>query len=265
MPIGSSDPVIQKPSFAGGSSVNCRLMGAKSMVARSAVPWFDVATYTPTGTTIPIATSPGKGRIRTTDGTIFVVDWYNDNIYSIDPDTLVTVSADIGTSLWDLVIHPTGSPLYAIDRGTDQVHVVDPETLTVLTSVPTGDDPWAIDITPDGTKLFVACEDSSNVTVIDTATNTVITNILLAAGGSRPRDVDILADGSFAYVPNGGVPGGDAVFVIDTSTLIQEDVITITGDSNSNVIAVAPEPMGGFIFRDGFEDGTTNAWAVTLP
>jgi len=224
----------------------------------------DVATHTPTGVTVPVTGWAGKGRVRPSDGTIFIVEWYGNELYAIDPVSLEVTPADIGSSLWDLTIHPSGAPLYAIDRGTDQVHVVDPDALTVTTSVPVGDDPWGIDITPDGSKLFIANEDSSNVTVVDTATNTVITTITLAAD-SDPRDVDIIADGSLAYVPNGSVSGDDGVYVIDTATFAVVDTITISGDSNGNVIAVAPEPFGGLLFRDGFESGDTTAWTLTTP
>lgn len=227
----------------------------------------DVATHTPTGTTIPINSvylGAGKGRVRPGDGTLFIVDWYNDFIYSIDPVSLAVTSADIGTSLWDLAIHPSGTPLYAVDRGTDQVHVVDPATLTVTTSVPVGDDPWGIDITPDGSLVFVANEDSSNVTVIDTTTNSVVQTIPLAADAD-PRDVDINSAGTLAYVPNGSVAGDDGVYVIDTATWAIVDIITVSGDSNSNVVAVAPEPEGGLIFRDGFETGDTNGWTSATP
>lgn len=229
-----------------------------------AVVLVDVATHLPTGATVSIPSGPGKGRVRPSDGTVFVVDWYDDFLYSIDPVTLAVASADIGSSLWDLAIHPSGSPLYAIDRGSDQVHVVDPDALTVTVSVPVGDDPWGIDITPDGAKLFIANEDSSNVTVIDTATNTVITTIALAADAD-PRDVDISLDGALAYVPTGTITGDDGVYVIDTATHTVVDVITISGESNSNALAVAPEPAGSLVFRDGFEDGDTGAWSSTTP
>lgn len=136
----------------------------------AAIVLVDVATHALTGTTVPMADDPGKGRIRPSDGTFFVVDWYDDFVHAIDPVTLTVTSADIGTSLWDLAIHPSGSPLYAIDRGTDQMHVVDADTLVVSTSVPVGDDPWGIDISPDGNTIFVANEDDSSVTVIETAT-----------------------------------------------------------------------------------------------
>lgn len=229
-----------------------------------AVVLVDVATHTPTGVTVPVTGWAGKGRVRPSDGTVFIVEWYGNELYAIDPVSLVVTPADIGSSLWDLAIHPSGAPLYAIDRGNDVVRVVDPDTLTETTSVAVGDDPWGLDITPDGSTLFVANEDSSSVTVIDTTTNTVLTTIVLAADAD-PRDVDISADGSLAYVPNGSVVGDDGVYVIDTATFVVVDTITISGDSNSNVIAVAPEPMVGLIFHDGFEGGDTTAWSSTVP
>lgn len=224
----------------------------------------DVATHTPTGTTVAIPPGPGKGEVRPSDGTIFVVDWYDDFVHAIDPGTLAVTSADIGTALWDLTIHPSGAPLYVIDRGSDQLHVVDPATLTVTTSITVGSDPWGLDITPDGKTLFVANEDSSNVTVIDTLTNTVVTTIALP-GDADPRDVDILADGSMAYVPTGSVTGDDGVYVIDVQSLSVVDTITVTGDSNANAVAVAPEPLAGLVFRDGFESGDTGAWSSSAP
>jgi YVTN family beta-propeller protein len=228
----------------------------------------DVATHTPTGETVTIPSpylGAGKGRVRPSDGRVFVVDWYGDLVFSIDPATLTIIdSAAVGDSLWDLAIHPSGSPLYIIDRGTDQVHVVDAETLAVVTSIPTGDDPWGIDITPGGKTLFIANDDSSSVTVIDTSTNTVETTIGLGAGVD-PRDVDINAAGTLAYVTSGDISGDDGVFVIDIATLTQVDFITISGAANSNVIAVAPEPFGDPIFFDGFESGDTTAWTSTVP
>jgi YVTN family beta-propeller protein len=229
----------------------------------NAVVLVDVATHTPTGVTVATTGSPGKGRVWSAGGTLFIVEWYGSELYAIDTGSLAVTSAVVGSSLWDLAIHPSGAPLYAIDRGTDQVHLVDPDTLTVTTSVAVGDDPWGLDITPDGSTLFIACEDGSSVSVIDTATNLVIETIPLAADAD-PRDVDISADGAFAYVPNGSVTGDDGVVVIDTATLTIADIITVSGDSNGNVVAVAPEPLV-FIFTDGFESGDTSAWSSTVP
>lgn len=35
--------------------------------------------------------------------------------------------------------------------------------------------------------------------------------------------------------------------------------------SNGNALAVAPEPLGGFVFRDGFESGDTTGWTSASP
>ena len=254
---------------AGGYPVNIAFDaagGTAYVSARdgNAVVLVDVATHTPTGATVPIPAGPGKGRVRPSDGTIFVVDWYDDFIHAIDPVTLAVTSADVGTSLWDLAIHPSGAPIYVIDRGTDQVHVVDPDTLAVTTSVSVGDDPWGIDITPDGSTLFVANEDSANVTVIDTSNNTVVTTIHLEPGAD-PRDVDITSDGAFACVPAGDEPGGSDLYLINVSTLTIQLIISDGTGSNGNALAVAPEPLGGLIFRDGFETGDTTGWASVTP
>lgn len=248
---------------AGGYPVNIAFdaMGSTAYVSArdgNAVVLVDVATHSLSGATIPIPAGPGKGRVRPSDGTIFVVDWYDDFIHAIDPVTLAVTSADIGSSLWDLVIHPSGSPLYAIDRGTDQVHVVDPDTLTVTTSVPVGDDPWGIDITPDGSKLFIANEDSSDVTVINTSDNSVAMTIALDPDAD-PRDVDITADGQHACVPTGSLSDLDGLYVIDVVSPGGGTIFTAAG-TNSNALAVAPEPLGGMIFHDGFESGDTTGW-----
>jgi len=83
--------------------------------------------------------------------------------------------------------------------------------------------------------------------------------------GSDPRDVDITSDGVFACVPAGDEPGGSDLYVIDIATLTGHWIISVGGESNSNVIAVAPEPLGGLIFSDGFESGDTIAWTLTTP
>ena len=68
-----------------------------------------------------------------------------------------------------------------------------------------------------------------------------------------------------AYVTNGSVTGDDGVYVIDIATWAVVDIITVSGDSNTNVVAVAPEPEGGLIFSDGFETGDTTGWASAAP
>lgn len=228
----------------------------------NAVVEIDVATHTMTGTTIPIL-DPGKMTVNPATGEIYVVEWYGDLLHVIDPVTYAVSTHAIGGSLWDLTIDAGASTLYLADRGTDQIHVVNVDDLTVVTSIAVGDDPWGLDLTPDGKYLFVANEDSHNVSVIDTTGNVVTATILLA-GDADPRDVDITADGTAAYVPSGSISGDDGVYVIDVDTFTVVDSIPMAGESNTNVVAVAPDLAIG-LFADGFESGDTSAWSGTGP
>ena len=112
--------------------------------------------------------------------------------------------------------------------------------------------------------IRVASEDAGNITVIDTTTNLVITPVALAAGAD-PRDVDISVDGAYAYIPTGDWSGDDGVLVFNTVTHVVDDTVTITTATNSNTLAVAPEPIGGILFTDGFESGDTTGWTTTSP
>ncbi len=42
-------------------------------------------------------------------------------------------------------------------------------------------------------------------------------------------------------------------------------VVSAGFGSNGNALAVAPEPFGGFAFRDGFESGDTTSWTSSSP
>ncbi|MEZ4644762.1 MAG: PKD domain-containing protein [Chloroflexota bacterium] len=212
----------------------------------------DTATYALSTTftissALATAPDPGKMALNACTGDIYIVDWYDANLFVIDPLTGATVDEmALGGSLWDLVLSPDASTLFVTDRGQDRVHVIDTATFTEITSVPTGDDPWGIDITPDGSLLFVANEDSHNVTVIDAVNNTVVTTIAMPDLSADPRDLDISSDGAYAYVPSGDLFGPDAVYVIDTAVLSVTGVITFSNaipgvTANPNALAVAPE------------------------
>jgi YVTN family beta-propeller protein len=193
---------------------------------------------------------PGKMAINRCTGLVYMVDWYEDWLLTVDPVSGEVVDEiDAGSSLWDLVMAPDAQTIYVTDRGSDQVHVVDADTFTVVDSIAVGDDPWGIDITPDGSLLFVANEDSSDVSVIDIAAGAVTTTITLDAPWSTddatPRDIEISSDGLYAYVPSGDLnfaTDHDAIFVIDVATLQQVDEIDIDPARNPNVVAVAPQP-----------------------
>jgi YVTN family beta-propeller protein len=167
----------------------------------------------------------------------------------------VTSEIPMGDNMWDLTIDPGATTLYLADRGLNQVHLFDIATLNSSLSINVGLNPWGIDITPDGSLVFVANEDSHDVSVIDTNLNSVTTTIFLAADAD-PRDVDISADGQFAYVTSGDISGNDAVYVISVSSLAVVDTIFIGPSSNANALAVAPNFSS---------QGPTTAFTYTIP
>ncbi|MFY0532266.1 YncE family protein [Nannocystis pusilla] len=131
--------------------------------------------------------------------------------------------------------------MYVTDRGLDVVHVLDAATLEVQATVSVGNDPWGIDITSDGALVVVACEDDRTVHFIDTAALT--TTSLVLPAGALPRDVDISADDTRAYVPSGDLPGNDGVFEIDLATKSLTGLIDFGISANTNVVAVKPQPV----------------------
>ena len=204
----------------------------------------DVGTYTVVDS-IPVPTyylGAGNLALNPVSGVIYVLDWYDDHLFVLDPDTLSIVQeVQLGSSLWQLVVSPDGQWLYVTDRGLDVVHVLDTDSLAAVDTIPTGDDPWGIDCTLDGALVYVANEDDHSVTVINAVDNSVITTVGLPQGDADPRDVDFSADGAYAYVTSGDVSGHDLVYVIDTAIHSVEGSVDVSPAGNPNVIAVAPQ------------------------
>ena len=185
---------------------------------------------------------PGNVALDRVSGNFYMVQWYDNALHELSADgTSVLRSADVGTSLWQLVVDPDGSVVYVTDRATDQVRVIDRATLTQVNAVTVGDDPWGIDITPDGSRLVVTCEDSQNVVVVDTAT---WATTFISVSPGDPRDVDISPDGSLAFVAGGDSGAQDVVYVIDLATATLSGTVPLpAGASNVNVVAATPQPV----------------------
>jgi YVTN family beta-propeller protein len=206
---------------------------------------------------------PGNVALDPVSGNFYMVQWYDNALHEVSADgTSVLRSADVGTSLWQLVVDPDGSVVYVTDRATDQVRVIDRTTLAQVNAVTVGDDPWGIDITPDGGTLVVTCEDSHNVVVVDTGT---WGTTFISVDPGDPRDVDISPDGSLAFVAGGDSGAQDVVYVIDIATATLSGAVPLpAGASNVNVVAVTPQ-LDLVLFADGFESGGTTAWSTTVP
>ena len=190
------------------------------------------------------SSSPGKMAIHPCTGDIYMVDWFDDYLFQVDETTGALINEiDAGTSLWDVVVSPDGDTIYATDRSSssgDHVIVVDTATFTVTNRISVGDDPWGIGITPDGSRLVTANEDDGTVSIIDTGTETVIETIELGTNVD-PRDVDINAAGTLAYIPSGDEDDTDVVYVIDLGTNTLADTISLPELDDPNVIAITPD------------------------
>lgn len=254
---GSSNSIVQRIAVPNGYPVDVMFSkdAAHAFIANrdtETIAVVDTSTYAVVNSfvissVLATAPDPGKMALNACNGDIYIADWYDDYLFVIDPVTGATkAEMDAGSSLWDMVFSPDAQRLFVTDRSQDQVHVIDTAVFSLTNSIPTGDDPWGIDITPDGKLLFVANEDSHDVTVIDAETETVITTIPLPSTSADPRDLDISADGKFAYLPSGDLVGPDAVYILDTALLSITGVINFSNavpgvTANPNALAVAPE------------------------
>jgi YVTN family beta-propeller protein len=223
--------------------------GTRAMVTsrdEDCVKIVDTATYAVVGT-LPIPSGYlGAGNIALdpVGERFYVVDWYDAALFEIAGDgSAVLRQADLGDSLWQVVVAPDGDHVYVTDRGTDEVLEVDTATLTVARRFAVGDDPWGLDITADGQTLVVTCEDSNEVVLVGLVSGGTVTVTLDAS--ADPRDVDILDADGLAYVAGGTVSGfSSAVYVIDVASGLVLDTFDGPG-TNSNVIAVQPQMSGG--------------------
>ena len=193
------------------------------------------------------ATDPGKMAIQPCTGDIYMVDWFDDNLFHIDPDTgELLAELDAGTSLWDLAFSPDGETIYVTDRSStaDDLIVIDTDTFTVTQRIPVGDDPWGIAISPDGSTVVVANEDDGTVNIVDTGTLTVVQTLQLnptLGSDVDARDVDISSDGAYAYVTSGDQNSSDVIYVIDLTTNTVAGSLPLGTLNNPNVIAVSPD------------------------
>lgn len=125
-----------------------------------------------------------------------------------------------------------GAKVYVADEGADTVSVLDAASFAKVGSVAVGRAPHNVQVSADGKYAWVTNEGardkaqphegmsprehgamagSGEVWAIDTATGTVVARVPV---GLHPAHVVLTADGSFAYVTNGGE---NTVSVVDTA------------------------------------------------
>lgn len=223
----------------------------------------------------PTITNVDAGRmsLNPCSGELYMVNYFDGQLWRVDPVAKqVTEEIDLGVSLWNPVVSPQADRLYVTDRSRfgDVVHVLDVSgsSFITLTQIPVGDDPWGVDISPNGRLLTVANATDGTITLINTDTLTVTHTITLTVPGSsdqpEPRDVEISADGRFAYAPSldvGLANDEDAVLIIDLETGEQVDAIKLGATRRPVVVSIAPaspslDPIPGFGVAGALTVGT---------
>ena len=84
---------------------------------------------------------------------------------------------------------------FVTNSGDDTVTVISLTTMTVVATIPVGDNPLNITVSPDGGRAYVSNRNSSNVSIIDTDTLAVIATVSV---GTAPTGLAWLAQSSAA-------------------------------------------------------------------
>src|SRR5207249_8754420 len=130
---------------------------------------------------------------------------------------------------------PAGVRAYVPNLDSGDLYVLDTASLSLLATVPIGDDPFGAAVSPDATRVYVT-QFASGLTVLDAHANQIIASVSIGAfpGSSG---VAITPDGNRVYVTN---QLADSVSLIDaaTTTVIR-------------TIPVAGEPLGVDVAPDG--------------
>jgi len=215
-----------------------------------------------------LALSPDGNQLyvaNTGSGTVSVIgiDPTNTATYQKVIDTNPSVagvnSISVGSSPSALALGADGS-LYVANRGSGTVSVIGTDPTNTATyqkvidtdsnasgvnSISVGSSPSALAVSPDGSRVYVVNSGSGTVSVIDTPTyrlvdtNPTTSTVDSIVVGSSPSSVVLSADGSLAYVAN----GGDTISVIDTTTNTVTRTVTIdpTAETGGHVVALGPD------------------------
>jgi len=191
--------------------------------------------------TIPInGRLPGKMTLDPCSDTLYVAEWVGESLIKIDPILqTVEVTTNVGVGLWDIVAHPDGSKVYITDGSQDRVRIVETSSSDVTASITVGDDPWGIDITPDGATVVVVSEDNATMHFINTANNQATS--LTLPSDVRAKDVDLTADGAFAYFASTQSAGNPLVYEVSLATRLVTNTVNLGALGEPYAIAVAPQ------------------------
>ena len=126
--------------------------------------------------------------------------------------------------------------IYSASEETELLSTLDAASGSVLSTVPTGEEPEGVAVSADGKTAYVTVEGDDTVAVIDTAKGAIIKKIKV---GDRPRSMTIAPDGAHAYVTD---ENGATLTEIDTKTLAVTRTVPVPGEG--------AKPMGVVVSPD---------------
>lgn len=154
--------------------------------------------------------------------TIFVADWYADEVHIFDADSLKETGAiKVGQSPAGMA-SDGGRFLYVANRESDTVSVVDIFARQTVATIPVGKAPFGVTYDPEGRRLFVANVQSGDVSVIDPKTRRETRRLKVR---SFPYAIALTPDGKI-FVTN---QHDDSVTVFDGATLEELKTIEACG------------------------------------
>ncbi|MCW2286630.1 YVTN family beta-propeller protein [Rhodoblastus acidophilus] len=155
--------------------------------------------------------------------TVFVADWYADEVHVFDAATLKETGAiKVGQSPAGMASDPEGRFLYVANRESDTVSVVDIFARQTVATIPVGKAPFGVTYDPEGPRLFVANVQSGDVSVIDPTTRQETRRLKVR---SFPYAIALTPDGKI-FVTN---QHDDSVTVFDGDTLEELKTIEACG------------------------------------
>ncbi len=188
-----------------------------------------------TSITRTVLSSPFIWVANFTGNTVSVIDAATNQLV-----TLISQSEGMFDGPYSLAFTPDGSFAYVGNNIGDTVSVINTTTFQLVTLIPLSgalNNVVDVEVSPAGDLVMTANSNSGRVSVISTATNTEIATLTTHLGS--PQWIAFSADGTLAYVTNGGL-GNIAVINTAALTVSQPSGLGLGSMVYPYSIAIAP-------------------------
>lgn len=158
----------------------------------------------------------------------------------------------LGGKPHDVIVDTAGEFAYVTVvgvKGADYVVKYDTTTLMEVDRAAVGDDPH-VSLTPETTLLYVPCQGANSVYVLDKATLDEVD--VLAIPGAH--GAGMANDGAVFYTTNISGGGTDAIYAIDTMTLLNAGMAVNSPYNTPHNIVLTPDDNKLYLTHSGMND-----------